>query len=279
MSAAHARLKRLSVEMVDGSTHAMARFHVNQKASVGVQMAALSWLIGKPGHALSLTEAAAREVMESRHGITIIHCLCRGIIWIFMQCHDYSNARLYTESLKQSIDVYGMPSWIPIASCYAEAIDAATGACTSPEGLRSAVEALQTGTAQLAHHAYFVTVITAMIAIGEIDDAARALDFVFRRDPQPWILPELLRLRAAGERACARHEAAAITLTEAVRMADRVGCSGWKLRAAHDLALLLRDRGQRTQARQVLVPAYDHFTDGFSTGDLARSRELLEQLR
>lgn len=278
MSAAHARLERLGAEMADGTTSARGRFHVDQKASVSVQMAALSWLIGKPGHAVRLAEATAREVMESRHGITIIHCLCRGIIWTFMQCHDYSNARLCTELLKRNIDVFGMPSWLPIAYCYTEAIEAVTGARPSPQGLRSAAEILQTGAAQLAHHAYFATLIEAMIAIGEIDDAARTLDFVFRGNPQPWILPELLRMRAVSERAAGRDDAAESTLTDALRMAERIGYLGWKLRAAHDLAVLLRHRGDPTRARQILGPAYDHFSDGFDTGDLVRSRELLEQL-
>jgi hypothetical protein len=61
-------------------------------------------------------------------------------------------------------------------------------------------------------------------------------------------------------------------------MADKIGCLGWELRSAHDLALLLRDRGKRARARQILAPVYDHFTDGFSTGDLMQSRELLAQL-
>jgi tetratricopeptide (TPR) repeat protein len=144
--------------------------------------------------------------------------------------------------------------------------------------LRSAAEILQTGAAQLAHHAYFATLIEAMIAIGDLDDATRTLDFVFRGNPQPWILPELLRMRAMSERAAGRDEAAESTLTEALRMADRIGCLGWKLRTAHDLALLMRDRGHPTRARQILGPAYGHFSDGFDTGDLVRSRELLEQL-
>jgi hypothetical protein len=41
---------------------------------------------------------------------------------------------------------------------------------------------------------------------------------------------------------------------------------------------LWRDQGKRQQARELLAPVYDWFTEGFDTRDLKEAKALLEQL-
>lgn len=81
--------------------------------------------------------------------------------------------------------------------------------------------------------------------------------------------------RARGARLDGQAEA---TLKHALQAADDIRCPAWKLRAARDLCLLLRDHRALAEARQILAPAYGQFTDGFDSGDLRNSRELLAQL-
>ena len=52
----------------------------------------------------------------------------------------------------------------------------------------------------------------------------------------------------------------------------------WELRAATSLARLWRDQGQVRQARELLVPVYGWFTEGFDTRDLKEAKALLEEL-
>jgi predicted ATPase len=52
----------------------------------------------------------------------------------------------------------------------------------------------------------------------------------------------------------------------------------FELRAARDLARLLRDRGRVAEARDVLAPVYAAFTEGFGFPDLVEARALLEGL-
>jgi predicted ATPase len=42
----------------------------------------------------------------------------------------------------------------------------------------------------------------------------------------------------------------------------------WELRAAMSMARLWRDQGKRDEARELLAPVYDWFTEGFDTRDL-----------
>jgi predicted ATPase len=50
----------------------------------------------------------------------------------------------------------------------------------------------------------------------------------------------------------------------------------WELRAAMSLARLWAEQGKRAQARDLLTPVYDWFTEGFDTADLKDAKALLD---
>ena len=51
-----------------------------------------------------------------------------------------------------------------------------------------------------------------------------------------------------------------------------------ELRTARSYARLLAKRGQRDEARNLLAPVYDWFTEGLGTQDLKAAKELLAEL-
>ncbi len=51
-----------------------------------------------------------------------------------------------------------------------------------------------------------------------------------------------------------------------------------ELRAATSLARLWQRQGKRDEARALLAPVYDWFTEGFDTADLKDAKALLEEL-
>jgi predicted ATPase len=65
---------------------------------------------------------------------------------------------------------------------------------------------------------------------------------------------------------------------QALAVARRQSAKFWELRAASSLARLWRDQGKRTEARDLLAPIYNWFTEGFDTTDLKEAKALLEQL-
>jgi hypothetical protein len=277
-SSARARVERLCAEMRGVPKGPVARFHVDQEARAKVLLAALNFLAGESASAVSAMETAARTVLDTGHGLTIIHFLAHGVVWLMIECQDYAKARFYTDILKDTVYRHGMAAWIPISDCYDEAIGALSGSRPSPEGLRSAFESLQQGLSQIGYHSYYANLATAMIAIGQPEDAARIVDFVFHLGPQRWILPEFLRVRAATERAFGHDADAETTLRHSLDSADKVGIPLWKLRSAFDLAMLLKDHDAPADARRILGSVYDQFTEGFDSGDPRNSRQLLNQL-
>jgi predicted ATPase len=67
-------------------------------------------------------------------------------------------------------------------------------------------------------------------------------------------------------------------LKRALAVARQQRAKSWELRAAMDLAHLLRDSGRRDEARALLAPVYSWFTEGFDTFDLNKARSLLNDL-
>jgi predicted ATPase len=64
----------------------------------------------------------------------------------------------------------------------------------------------------------------------------------------------------------------------AVAVAREQQAKSWELRAATSMARLRRGQGKRRQARDLLAPIYDWFTEGFDTLDLKQAKALLDNL-
>jgi predicted ATPase len=54
------------------------------------------------------------------------------------------------------------------------------------------------------------------------------------------------------------------------------GALFWELRVALSLARLGVTQGRLNEARRMLAPVYDRFTEGFATTDLRAAKALLE---
>lgn len=65
---------------------------------------------------------------------------------------------------------------------------------------------------------------------------------------------------------------------KAIEIARRQNAKSFELRAATSLARLWRDQDKTAEAREMLTPVYDWFTEGFDTGDLKDAKILLDEL-
>jgi predicted ATPase len=64
----------------------------------------------------------------------------------------------------------------------------------------------------------------------------------------------------------------------ALSVARAQQAKSWELRAAMSMARMWRDQGKPQQARDLLAPVYNSFTEGFDTLDLKEAKALLEML-
>jgi len=80
-------------------------------------------------------------------------------------------------------------------------------------------------------------------------------------------------MNARGDQAAAEQN-----YHRALAVAERQSAKTFGLRAATSLARLWRDQGRCTEARDLFVPAYGSFTEGFDTPILRDAKVLLDQL-
>jgi predicted ATPase len=64
----------------------------------------------------------------------------------------------------------------------------------------------------------------------------------------------------------------------ALGIARQQKAKSWELRAAMSMARLWRSQGKPQQARELLAPVYEWFTEGFDTRDLKEAKALLDEL-
>ena len=74
------------------------------------------------------------------------------------------------------------------------------------------------------------------------------------------------------------HADAEALYQDALAVARAQAAKMWELRAATRLARLWRDQGKRADARDLLAPIYNWFTEGFDTQDVIDAKTLLEEL-
>jgi predicted ATPase len=65
----------------------------------------------------------------------------------------------------------------------------------------------------------------------------------------------------------------------ALQVAHQQGAKSWELRAATSLSRLWVQQGNRGGARELLLPVYGWFTEGFDTADLQDAEALVDELR
>jgi adenylate cyclase len=97
-----------------------------------------------------------------------------------------------------------------------------------------------------------------------------------------WWAAELHRLRGAlllsQEGAKRKVVEAEQCFHQALDIARHQQAKSLELRAAMSLARLWQGQGKHAEARQLLAPIYDWFTEGFETADLREAKGLLEAL-
>ena len=123
----------------------------------------------------------------------------------------------------------------------------------------------------------------AKAAAGDIDGALALFNSALQAalsTGERWYGSEILRLKAEMlPRPQLQQPASAAQrcLTEAISIAQKQEAKFWELRAAMALAQLRARLGRRVEARELLVPVYGWFTEGFDTVDLKEAKELVDE--
>jgi predicted ATPase len=89
---------------------------------------------------------------------------------------------------------------------------------------------------------------------------------------------EIRRLQGEMLLTAGKRDESEVAFQYALKISRMQKARWWELRAAMVLARLWRDEGRCAEARDLLTPIYEWFTEGFDMADLKEAKALLDEL-
>ena len=116
---------------------------------------------------------------------------------------------------------------------------------------------------------------------GEVEEALIRLDYaaqIVEKTGERWFAAELNRHKGQLLLRQGHSKAAEELYYKALGIAQEQEAKLWELRAAVSLARPRRDQRRHVEARDLLAPVYNWFTEDFDTPDLKEAKALLHEL-
>jgi predicted ATPase len=241
------------------------------------------WLLGYPDAAQRDNDDALKKAREIGQAATLMTALSRIAITntVF---RDYVAATAQAQELVALAEEKGSLYWKVIGMLVRGSVLALTGrASEAVEMLISGISAYRTTGGTIYTPLTFPILARAHTQLGQFEEAWRCIGEAMtavETAKEKWCEAEVHRV--AGEIAlkCPEPDApkAEAYFERALAVARQQQAKSWELRAAMSMARLWRDQGKPQQARELLTPIYDWFTEGFNTRDLQEAKALLEEL-
>ena len=244
---------------------------------------AVLWLLGYPDQALK----------RSHEALTLAHALSHPFSLAFAltytaRLHQFRREGHAVQDRAEALIVLsteqGFPVWLAWGTIFrgwalAQQGQGAQGLSQISEGL-AAWQA--TGTEFFQSH-FLAFLAETYGKDAQVEEGLRAvvegLAFV-ERTKERLYEAELYRLQGELLLQQSEHSAPAATVSfqKAIDIARQQQAKSWELRAATSLARLWQQQGKIGEARELLAPVYEWFTEGFDTADLKDAKALVEDL-
>jgi predicted ATPase len=176
----------------------------------------------------------------------------------------------------------GFPYWRAMGTIYRGWVNVNNGDVTEGMSLlRSGSTAYCATGADLLVPYHIALLARACESAGQVEEGLSLLSEALQnveRTGERWLEAELYRHKGQLLLRRGHSETAEELYRKALNIAVEQEAKLWELRAAVSLARLRRDQGRRAEARDLLAPVYNWFTEGFATPDLKEAKALLDEL-
>ena len=242
------------------------------------------WLLGYPDAALADANHALKDAREIGQAATLMYALSHTTMFVHILCGSYRAAKAALEEVIALADEKGALFWNALGTMNEACVLTLTGkAQDAIQMFTSGIAAYRSTGATIWRPLHLSYLARAYAELGQFDDAWRCFGEAItavETTKEKWCEAEVHRV--AGEIALMLPEPdapkAEAHFMRALAVARHQQAKSWELRAAMSLARLWRDQGKVRQARELLVPVYGWFTEGFDTRDLKEAKALLEEL-
>jgi predicted ATPase len=241
------------------------------------------WQLGYPDAAI---KDAARSVVDARDTGQAANVMAALAITSLthMHCGNYSLAKAQLDEVCALAEEKSAMFWKVGAMLLLGCLSALNGKATEAvKTIGSGMGAWRSTGASLWMPMHLAHLIGAYADVGHFDQAQRCVDeavTLMHQTKERWYESDIHRI--AGEVAMrtadtdlARAEA---LFGQALDVARTQQAKSFELRAAMSLARLWREQKRYDEARGLLAPIYNWYSEGFDTHDLRQARDLLGKL-
>ncbi len=276
-----------AISLYDDEQHKAStyQFAQNPKSASMAFLAHNLYLLGYPDQARAMTDAAVHHARDIDHANTLAYVLYFANDKVAYCRRDLDTAIRDNDALLRLADEQGLVLWKAYATVQSgwilsmqghhdEAIE------TARRGLKD-VRKTVTGLDQPYAMSQLIEVLS---AAGKHDEALDLSDTAIELVDQTnerLFEAELYRqrgeqlIKAKGPKKAKDAEKAFL---KSLDIAKNQQAKTWELRTAMSLARLWQQQKKADDARNILKPVYDWFTEGFETADLIDAKAMLESL-
>ncbi len=238
------------------------------------------WFTGFPDQALALAEEATRTARDLGHTNTICYNNFHHSV-LGLWCRDPQILKASNDITLEIANEHGMRLWRDYGALDDALLRSQMGEEGSMRKLGIAFQNYKESGCRLWLSFYKAEQAKELLKKGRTEEAQEAIEEAMafsKSSTEHWADAELLRLR--GELNLTNDDAAKAKadFERALQCAKQQKAKMLELRSAVSWARLLYDQGHADDARNLLLPIYESFSEGFGCADMKEAEELLNQL-
>jgi predicted ATPase/DNA-binding winged helix-turn-helix (wHTH) protein len=260
-------------------------FHYHQRVLARAMLARVLWLQGFADRAVDEMRASLDEAKATDHRITICGVLRLAVCPIALAIGDLIGAGQGVAVMSNLATSHNAVFWRILAQCLEGELLVKRGEFAGGAALlHGALETCERTGWSMFSIEFQAPLAEALAGLGRPGEALVTIDQGLAKSElggERWYVAELLRIKGelllqqAGDSVIA---AAETCYDRALEAAREQGALFWELRTALSLGRLRVRQNRPDDARAVLAPVYDRFTEGFETADLRAARGMLALL-
>lgn len=241
------------------------------------------WLLGNPDQSLQHSNAAVQIADELDHSFSSALAISFSQ-WVHQFRRDVQRTLQTAEKAMAISREHGFAFWYGWCRVMRGWAMAQQGDHSDAiDEIRQGIVDWRAQGSELGSHYYYALLAEACAAAGRFDEGLVALDQAASfaaGTGEAFYVPEISRLR--GE-FLLRQDPDSVSQAESLFQqslseAENQNARALQLRAATSLSRLYNNSGKADDARQILQPIYEWFTEGLDTHDLLQAKELLDSL-
>ena len=270
--------------LFNGLPRDLLPFRAGQNPGVAFQVYAglALWLQGYPDQAAARCRQGISLAREINHPFSLAFSFDISLV-VF---HSLREIKVVKELSDEDIELserHGFGQWLHAARIWKGWVESMTD--PSGSGLEQMIEAnemVRSKDGAIFQGNSQGAIAGAYLQAGQFESALSAANEALahvERTGECWWEAESHRLKGQALRGLGEESSVfEDCFSRALEVARSQQSRSLELRAAVDLAQVWIDRDKRDDARKLLAPVYDWFTEGFNTPDLKEARSLLAQL-